>query len=121
MDILKNAPVLQEATRVMIALDSPVRQQILALLIEHGELTVGSMVTLTAQSYSNISNHLNVLYENALVDYRAIKTPRAGQQPISYFTDESILQSAIRCAEILCSIRWQRKKAADGKAKRRKT
>ena len=60
----------QKAATLLSAISNEYRLQVLCLLIEHGEITVGGLLQRIALSQSALSQHLAKMREEGLVAFR---------------------------------------------------
>lgn len=60
----------RQAAEFLRTLGNANRLQVLCLLIEHGEMSVGQILTFTQLSQSALSQHLAKMREEGLVNYR---------------------------------------------------
>ncbi|MDO4897534.1 MAG: metalloregulator ArsR/SmtB family transcription factor [Moraxella sp.] len=73
------------------------RLYILCLLIEHGEMSVGQIHTMTTLSQSALSQHLAKMRDEGLVNYR-----RQSQTLYYYICDDKVARILMTLKEIFC-------------------
>ncbi|MFC0820462.1 ArsR/SmtB family transcription factor [Moraxella marmotae] len=99
-DILPNPTFPEQAKQAsdfLRVLANENRLQILCLLIEHGEMSVGQIHAMTTLSQSALSQHLAKMRDEGLVSYR-----RQSQTLFYRICDDKVARIILVLKEIFC-------------------